>query len=176
MPDETLTEQLALSHNALRFEQIPSDVVDAAKLHIIDSLGCLFAGSRLEPGRLAYDFADATSGTATHSTTTLLGTNRRVSCVDAVQAMSVAAHCGEMDDIHTGAGTCIGAMIIPALLAKRQSSVMRPSRGLDSASTRRSFSPAAGGRVRFAVPSASPLPARNFLTGCQRRPPTPWAL
>jgi 2-methylcitrate dehydratase PrpD len=117
MPDETLTEKLARSHNALRFEQIPSDVVDAAKLHILDSLGCLLAGSRLEPGRLAYDFADATSGTATHSTTTLLGTNRRVSYVDAVQAMSVAAHCGEMDDIHTGAGTCIGAMIIPALVA-----------------------------------------------------------
>ncbi len=117
MPDETLTEKLARSHNALRFEQIPSDVVDAAKLHILDSLGCLLAGSRLEQGRLAYDFAVATSGTATHSTTTLLGTNRRVSCVDAVQAMSVAAHCGEMDDIHTGAGTCIGAMIIPALVA-----------------------------------------------------------
>ncbi|HEV8725818.1 MAG TPA: MmgE/PrpD family protein [Candidatus Binatia bacterium] len=117
MPDETLTEKLARSHNALRFEQIPSDVVDAAKLHILDSLGCLLAGSRLEPGRLAYDFAVATSGTATHSTTTLLGSNRRVSYVDAVQAMSVAAHCGEMDDIHTGAGTCIGAMIIPALVA-----------------------------------------------------------
>ena len=31
--------------------------------------------------------------------------------------MSVAAHCDEMDDIHGGAGTCIGAMIIPALIA-----------------------------------------------------------
>ena len=31
--------------------------------------------------------------------------------------MAAAAHCGEMDDIHGGAGTCIGAMIIPALLA-----------------------------------------------------------
>src|SRR6266498_4434347 len=116
MPDETLTEKLARSHNALRFEQIPSDVVDAAKLHILDSLGCLLAGSRLEPGKLAYDFAIATGGTATHSTTTLLGTNRRVSYVDAVQAMSVAAHCGEMDDIHGGAGICIGAMVVPALI------------------------------------------------------------
>src|SRR5262249_57476611 len=31
--------------------------------------------------------------------------------------MAVAAHCGEMDDIHSGAGTCIGGMIVPALLA-----------------------------------------------------------
>ena len=31
--------------------------------------------------------------------------------------MSVAAHCGEMDDIHSGAGTCIGGMVVPALIA-----------------------------------------------------------
>ncbi|TMA97199.1 MAG: MmgE/PrpD family protein, partial [Deltaproteobacteria bacterium] len=121
------------SHSALRFEQIPSDVVDAAKLHILDSLGCLLAGSRLEPGRLAYDFAVATSGTATHSTTTLLGTNRRVSYVDAVQAMSVAAHCGEMDDIQTGAGTCIGAMIIPALAALAEQSAGSGRRFIEAA-------------------------------------------
>src|SRR6266545_1995943 len=117
MADESLTEKIAVHHSALQLQQIPSEVVDAAKLHILDSLGCLLAGARLEAGKLAYDLAIATGGTATHSTTTLLGTNRRVSYVDAVQAMSVAAHCGEMDDIHTGAGTCIGAMIIPALVA-----------------------------------------------------------
>ena len=133
MSDETLTEKLAHSHSALRFEQIPSDVVDAAKLYILDSLGCLLAGSRLEPGRLAYDFAVATSGTATHSTTTLLGTNRRVSYIDAVQAMSVAAHCGELDDIHTGAGTCIGAMIIPALVALAEQSAGSGRRFIEAA-------------------------------------------
>jgi 2-methylcitrate dehydratase PrpD len=117
MPEETLSEKLARHYATLRFAEIPGDVVDAAKLHVLDLLGCLLAGSHLEAGGLAYDLADATSGTATHSTTTLLGTNHRVSYVDAVQAMSVAAHCGEMDDIHTGAGTCIGAMIIPALVA-----------------------------------------------------------
>src|SRR6266542_6427555 len=104
MPDETLTEKLARSHNALRFEQIPSDVVDAAKLHILDSLGCLLAGSRLEPGKLAYDLAVASSGNGSGSASTLLGTDSRVLFLDAVQAMSVAAHCGEMDDIQSGAG------------------------------------------------------------------------
>src|SRR5262245_21768354 len=51
------------------------------------------------------------------STSTLLGTPSRVSFLDTVQGMAVAAHCGEMDDIHSGAGTCIGGMIVPALLA-----------------------------------------------------------
>ena len=48
---------------------------------------------------------------------TLFGTNLRASYLDAVQAMATAAHCGELDDIHGGAATCIGGMIVPALLA-----------------------------------------------------------
>ena len=115
MTDESLTEKLARRYSTLQFDQIPADVVNAAKLHILDSLGCLLAGSRLEAGRLAYELAVATSGA--NDTSTLLGSDRRVSFLDAVQAMSVASHCGEMDDIHGGAGTCIGAMIVPALSA-----------------------------------------------------------
>ena len=57
MPDETLSEQLSRHCVALRYEELPHDVIDAAKLHILDSLGCLLAGSRLEPGRLAYNLA-----------------------------------------------------------------------------------------------------------------------
>ena len=115
MSEATYSEKLARYYESLRYERIPSEVVDAAKLHILDSLGCLLAGSRLEAGRLAYELAVATSGA--NATSTLVGSDRRVSYLDAVQAMSVAAHCGEMDDIHGGAGTCIGAMIVPALIA-----------------------------------------------------------
>jgi 2-methylcitrate dehydratase PrpD len=118
MAEKTLSEKLAAHHVALQLEQIPEAVLESAKLHVLDSLGCLVAGSRLEPGKLAYNLALATSGGAgSHATATLFGTGARVSYLDGVQAMSVAAHCGEMDDIHGGAGTCIGGMIIPALIA-----------------------------------------------------------
>jgi 2-methylcitrate dehydratase PrpD len=115
MPDETLSEQLAHFVIALSLEKVPVEVIDAVELHILDSLGCLLAGWRLEAGELAYDLAIANSGA--NSTSTLLGSHRRASLLDVVEAMSVAAHCGEMDDIHGGAGTCVGAMIIPALIA-----------------------------------------------------------
>ena len=115
MVDPTLSEKLARYLSSLSFEQLPTQVIDAAKLHILDSLGCALAGSRLETGRLAYDLAVAAAGA--NSISTLVGSGRRASYLDSVQAMSVAAHCGEMDDIHGGAGTCIGAMIIPALIA-----------------------------------------------------------
>jgi len=117
IPDETLSEKFAGHYAALQFNQIPRAVIDAAKLHLLDSVGCLLAGSRLEAGKLAYDLAVATSGAVANSTSTLFGTVRQVSFLDAVQAMSVAAHCGEMDDIHSGAGTCVGAMVVPALIA-----------------------------------------------------------
>jgi 2-methylcitrate dehydratase PrpD len=118
MAEETLSEKLARHQLALQLQRIPDAVVKAAKLHILDALGCLLAGSRLEPGRLAYDFAVATSaGSASAASVTLLGTRARASYLDAAQAMAAATHCGEMDDIHSGAGTCIGAMIIPALIA-----------------------------------------------------------
>lgn len=116
MPEESLSEQLARHYGALKLGHVPESVVDAAKLHVLDSLGCLLAGSHLEAGKLAYDLAIVTSGGA-GSASTLFGSHARVSYLDAVQAMSVAAHCGEMDDIHSGAGTCIGGMVIPALLA-----------------------------------------------------------
>lgn len=117
MTDHTLSEQLASFCNTLRLEEIPHDVVDAAKLHILDSLGCIIAGSRLEPGQCAYRLAIATGGDNRKSMSCLFGTNEKVSYLDAVHAMATAAHCGELDDIHGDAGTCIGAMIVPALLA-----------------------------------------------------------
>ena len=117
MAEATLSEKLSRHHIDLQLDEIPPSVVEAAKLHILDSLGCLLAGSHLEPGKLAYDLAMASSGDGSGSTSTLLGTDSRGSFLDAVQAMSVAAHCGEMDDIHSGAGTCIGGMIVPALVA-----------------------------------------------------------
>ena len=110
MADESITEKIAVYNSALQFERIPSAVIEAAKLHILDSLGCLLAGSRLEPGKLAYELAVAASGANAEST--LLGTHRRASYCDAVQVMSVAAHCGEMDDIHGGADRTQGMVFL----------------------------------------------------------------
>ncbi|HEX5606059.1 MAG TPA: MmgE/PrpD family protein, partial [Candidatus Binatia bacterium] len=115
MADQTLSETLAGYIASLSSETLPADIIESAKLHILDSLGCLLAGSRLHAGKLAYDLAVANSGANANSR--LLGSQRRSSLLDGVEAMSVAAHCGEMDDIHSGAGTCIGALVIPALLA-----------------------------------------------------------
>ena len=53
MAEATLSEKLSRRHIDLRLDDVPPGVVEAAKLHILDSLGCLLAGSCLEPGKLA---------------------------------------------------------------------------------------------------------------------------
>lgn len=115
MADLSLSEQLARHNAGLQLESIPPEVIDSAKLHILDSIGCLLSGTRLEPGKLACEWA-AAAGEASASSS-IFGTTQHASYLDAAQAMSVAAHCGEMDDIHGSAGVCVGGMIIPALLA-----------------------------------------------------------
>lgn len=115
MVEQTLSESLAAHYSALRLERVPAAVVDAAKLHVLDAIGCILAGSRLEPGRRAYELAAAASASNSGGAT-LLGTRQRVALLDGVQAMATAAHCGELDDIHGGAATCIGGLVVPALL------------------------------------------------------------
>ena len=133
MPDETISEKLATYISSRQFKDIPSGVVDAAKLHILDALGCLLAGTRLEPGKLAYELALAASQADFRSASTLFGSAERAVYSEAIQAMSVAAHCGEMDDIHAGAGTCIGAVIVPALLAMAERNDGKGTRFLEAA-------------------------------------------
>ena len=117
MADQTYTEKLAEYYAALQLGYLPPEVVEAAKLHVLDSLGCLIAGTRLEAGQLAYQLAADSNPSGANLSSTLFGSDRSASYLAAVEAMSVAAHCGEMDDIHGGAGVCIGGMIVPALLA-----------------------------------------------------------
>jgi 2-methylcitrate dehydratase PrpD len=83
-------------------------VVETAKLHILDSIGCLLAGGHLEPGKLAYQLTGCLGSSQDKSSVTL---------PDEIQAMAAAAHCGELDDIHSGSGICVGAMVVPALIA-----------------------------------------------------------
>lgn len=111
---ETLSETLARHLVSLRGDRIPGEVRQAAILHILDTVGVILAGSRLAAGRHAYELAKSLGGSPE---VTLPGTGERVALLHGVMASSVAAHCGEMDDIHAGAGTCVGGMIVPALLA-----------------------------------------------------------
>ena len=51
MPDQTMAEQFATFAAGLRFEDIPIALVDKAKLHILDTLGCAIAAARSDSAK-----------------------------------------------------------------------------------------------------------------------------
>lgn len=98
----------------LRYETIPPDVIDHAKLCLLDGLGCgLFGTTRLW-GKISADMARDLSGGGKSS---LWGTNHSVSPSDAALANGTALHGFEIDDIHLRAMLHPGAVTIPAALA-----------------------------------------------------------
>ena len=84
MAEGTLSEKLSRRYIDLRLDDVPPGVVEAAKLHILDSLGGLLAGSRLEPGKLAYGLAMASTDNSSSFTSTLFGTASRAAFLDVV--------------------------------------------------------------------------------------------
>ena len=53
----SLVEQLSTYVGALRFEDLPPEVVHQAKRLIVDSVGCALGGYWSEPARIARDMA-----------------------------------------------------------------------------------------------------------------------
>ena len=109
---DTAALRLARFCADVRFDDLPRELVERAKRHILDTLGATLAGSAaLEPreavGMLT---AERSAGTAP-----VWGTAERLGSRDAAFANGVAAHALELDD--TGGCDHSGAVVLPAALA-----------------------------------------------------------
>ncbi|MBI3044563.1 MAG: MmgE/PrpD family protein [Betaproteobacteria bacterium] len=108
------TAQFGAWAAALRYETIPADVIEHAKLCLLDGLGCGLFGSTRPWGKISADLARDLSG---GGKSTLWGTNDGASPADAALANGTALHGFEIDDIHLRAMLHPGAVTIPAALA-----------------------------------------------------------
>lgn len=108
----TLTGQLAGFVARARYEELPPEVVHAAKRALLDLLGCALSGSTspdvspLVRGIHAYDHGEEA---------TLWGTNRRASVPMAAMGNGASAHVRELDD--WGGPGHPGTVAVPAALA-----------------------------------------------------------
>ena len=99
---------LARFVTSTRFEDLPGEVVDRAKLHLLDTLGAGLAGSTaVETLAVLSTLAEGPAG--------VWGTAVSLSPRDAALANGVAAHAFELDD--TGGCDHSGAVVVPAALA-----------------------------------------------------------
>lgn len=109
----TVAEQLARFVLSLRSSDIPREIVERAKLHILDSIGVALASSRFDFARRALRALDAVAGEGSFPT---FGLRRRLPIRDAALLNGILIHGLDFDDTHTSGVLHLSASVLPAVL------------------------------------------------------------
>ncbi|MCL2337979.1 MAG: MmgE/PrpD family protein [Firmicutes bacterium] len=112
------TKRLADYTVHLSFADLSADVVEMAKLSLLDWLGCCIRGFYEKPALIAQEVLkpQAPEGKAT-----VFSQNPwRTSALFASLLNGLASHALDMDDVHTASQTHLGVAVIPAALAAAQ--------------------------------------------------------
>src|SRR5947208_5955129 len=112
------TIRLAEYAAGLRYEDLPTEVIAAAKDAIIDTIAACICGSALPWSRIIIDYAERTGpGGASR----ILGRGTAVQAPAAALANGALAHAFELDSLtRPGAGAHPGATVLPPALAIAQ--------------------------------------------------------
>jgi 2-methylcitrate dehydratase PrpD len=123
MPGETLTGYVAGFTANTRFEDVPAEVNELAKMSILDGLGLALSGSVAESGHIVRAHLEGLGGVSGESS--VLGTSMRMPPRFAAFANGVAVHADDYDDTQLavapdrvyGLLTHPTAPVLPAVLA-----------------------------------------------------------
>ena len=116
--DNVHTRAIAEFVSRLTYEKIPTEVRERIKLLILDSLGCAIYGADLEWCRILRGTLEALDATRT---TSIWGTNRKLSSPHAALVNGTQVQGFELDDVHRTAVLHVGAVTLPALIAVAES-------------------------------------------------------
>jgi 2-methylcitrate dehydratase PrpD len=115
---DTAAERFAAFSSSLTVERIPDSVLDSAKLHILDALGCGLAAHALDTAPAA---REAMIETGSIGPATAIGVTYGLPPADAALVNGVTCHALDYDDTHTGAVAHVSVAVVPAALAVAQS-------------------------------------------------------
>jgi aconitate decarboxylase len=118
--DNVHTRRIAEFVSSLTYERIPAEVRERIKLLILDSLGCAIYGADLEWCRILRATLETLDATRT---TTIWGTNARLSSDHAALLNGTQVQGFELDDVHRKAVLHVGAVTLPALNAVAENDV-----------------------------------------------------
>ena len=116
--DNVHTRRIAEFVSRLTYEKIPAEVRERIKLLILDSLGCAIYGANLEWCRILRGTLEKLDATRT---TSIWGTNARLSSDHAALLNGTQVQGFELDDVHRKAVLHVGAVTLPALIAVAES-------------------------------------------------------
>lgn len=94
--------------------ELPAEVAEKSKHHILDTLAAMVSGSRLKPGELAIAYVRNQGGKAE---ALVAASGVMTSAVNAALANGMLAHADETDDSHPIAFIHPGCAVVPAALA-----------------------------------------------------------
>jgi aconitate decarboxylase len=116
--DNIHTRRIAEFVSRLTYEQIPAEVRERIKLLILDSLGCAIYGANLEWCRILRGTLEKLDATRT---TSIWGTNARLSSDHAALLNGTQVQGFELDDVHRKGVLHVGAVTLPALISVAES-------------------------------------------------------
>ncbi|MBI3043695.1 MAG: MmgE/PrpD family protein [Betaproteobacteria bacterium] len=122
---ENATRDLARFAAALRFEDLPAEVIERIKLSVLDSLGCCVHGATLPWTRKVAELAQEEGAQPVAS---IVGMGSKTSIALAALVNGTAGHAFELDDIHKESIVHPGSLATPVALAFAEARGRAPGR------------------------------------------------
>jgi len=107
-----LTLSKYISKAAMR--EVPKNVAERAKLHLVDTFAAMISGSRLEPGKMAIAYIKSMGGKPEAG---IVGTKIVTTAQNAALVNGMFGHADETDDTHPPSLTHPGTSVLPSALA-----------------------------------------------------------
>jgi 2-methylcitrate dehydratase PrpD len=107
-------DALSAYMSAARSRELPDEVTEQAKFHLLDTIAAMISGSELPPGQAAQRHIREHSGTGP---TTVVSSTLTAPPIDAALANGVMAHADETDDSHNESRSHPGCAVVPAAMA-----------------------------------------------------------
>src|SRR2546425_4419729 len=109
-----VTDKLSAYMSEASARELPDEVTEKAKQHILDTVAAMISGAQLVPGRAALQFAGAYGG---KEVSTVLASKIVCGPIEAAMTNGVLAHADETDDSHAPSQSHPGCAVVPAALA-----------------------------------------------------------
>ncbi len=111
---EVMAERLAEYVVGLRYEDLSEEVIQQAKMAVLDQLGCQLLGSTLEWNKIPYRFVRDLAG---KPESTIVNYGTKALAHDAAYVNGTFGQGAELDDYGAGIGAHSGAICVPVAMA-----------------------------------------------------------
>ena len=112
--DNSVTPRLIEYMSKALESDLPQNVLEKTKHHILDTIAAMVSGSVMHPGLLARQYVEQQGGTPE---ALVIGSPVVTSAANAALANGMMAHSDETDDSNGSAGLHPGCAVVPAALA-----------------------------------------------------------